>query len=69
MLEGETERQVRSFNVALCPQRPCGLWTVRDGEPRTSTSSYTQLLSSDVTLLLLLLLQLVLYVHRDRTDY
>ena len=67
MLEGETERQFRSFSVALRPQRPYGLWTLRDGESRTSTSSSTQLLSSDGTLVhLLLLLLLVLYVHIER---
>ena len=33
-----------SFSVALCPQRP---WVyIRDGEPRTSTSTFTQLLIS-----------------------
>ena len=33
-----------SFGVALRPQRPLG--TIRDREPRTATSTFTQLLSS-----------------------
>ena len=33
--------------------------TVRDGEPRMATSTFTQLLNS---------VSVLLYVHRDRTD-
>ena len=34
------------FNVALGPQKTTGL--IRDGEPRTATSTFTQLLSSEL---------------------
>ena len=37
---------------------------IRDGEPRTSTSTFTQLLSSVESTS-----SVLLYVHRDRTDY
>ena len=38
--------------------------TIRDGEPRTATSTFTQLLSS-----VILFSSMSLYVHRDRTVY
>ena len=37
---------------------------IRDGEPRTATSTFTQLLSSDPVSS-----SVLLYVHRDSTDY
>ena len=40
--------------------------TVRDWKPRTATSTFTQLLNSVGKLLLLL--QMLLYVHRDHKD-
>ena len=40
--------------------------SIRDGEPRTSTSTCTQLLSSDLSLSSN---SLLLYVHRDHRDY
>ena len=46
------------FSVALRPQR-----TIRDGEPKTSTSTFTQLLSSVASC------SMLLYVHRDHTNY
>ena len=49
-----------SSHVALRPQR-----TIRDGEPRTSTSTFTQLLNYDSESSS----SVLLYVHRDRTDY
>ena len=39
-----------SSNVAFRPQRPQGQY-IRDGEPTTSTSTFTQLLNSEVLLL------------------
>ena len=36
------------FDVVLCPQRLYCIQTIRDGEPRTATSAFTQLLSSDI---------------------
>ena len=36
------------FRVALRPQKPYYLKNVRDRDPRTATSTFTQLLSSDV---------------------
>ena len=56
-----------TFSVALCPHAET-VRTIRDGETRTATSTFTQLLSSDPTLLLLLL-QKLFYVHRDRKNY
>ena len=41
------------------------LKTIRDGEPRTATSTFTQYLSSA----LFISSSVLLYVHRDRTDY
>ena len=46
------------INVALGPQRPFGL-------SRTSTSSFTQLLSSDPKTSS----SVMIYVHWDRADY
>ena len=46
-------------------QRPYLLRTVRDGEPRTATSTFTQLLSSEPTHSS----PMLLYVHRDHKDY
>ena len=40
--------------------------TIADGEPRTATSTLTQLLRSVVALFSS---SMLLYVHRDRTDY
>ena len=37
---------------------------IRDGEPRTATSSFTQLLCSNS-----MLSSMLLYVHRDHKDY
>ena len=37
--------------------------TIREGEPRTATSTFTQLLSSDGSC------SMLLYVHRDHTNY
>ena len=41
--------------------------TVRDGEPGTPTSTFTQLLRSDDQTVQFS--SVLLYVHRDRTDY
>ena len=38
---------------------------IRDGEPRTATSTFTQLLSSESSWFV----QTLLYVHRDHKDY
>ena len=37
--------------------------TIRDGEPRTATSTFAQLLSSEI------LNSMLLYGHRDHKDY
>ena len=67
--QGVDERVINvpycSFSVALRPQIPHG-HTVRSGEPRTSTSIFTQLLRSDSCSDSR---SVMLYVHRDRTDY
>ena len=44
------DRHVRSFSVALRPQRPYGQY-IRTGKPRTATSTCTQLLSSELNTL------------------
>ena len=41
----KTDAKIK-FNVALQPQRPYGLF--RDGEPRAATSTFTQLMSSEL---------------------
>ena len=48
---------VLQFNVALHPQK-----LIRDGEPRTATSTFSQLLSSDTACQFS---SVLLYVHRD----
>ena len=67
----ERKRRIRTddsekfeFNVALCPQRPQKV-SVRNGESRTSTSTFTQFLSSHGEAIR----SMLLYVHRDCTDY
>ena len=52
-----------SFSVNLRPQRSYGLLGTGK-EPRTATSTFTRLLSSDS-----LATSLLLYVYRNRTDY
>ena len=55
---------MRGFTeVTSCFTSTETVWTIRDGELRTSTSTYTQLLSSNEEGLV------VLYVHRDRTEH
>ena len=49
------------FSVALRPQETVP--SIRGREPRSSTSSFTQLLKKEATV------SVLLYVHRDRTDY
>ena len=44
-------KSLRSFNVALRPQRPDGPFRAR--EPRTSTSTAAQLLSSELVLMMM----------------
>ena len=59
--------QLTSFpRVQCCFTSTETVRTIRDGdsEPRTSTSTFTQLLSS-----VLWVCSMLLYVHRDRTDY
>ena len=41
----KTDAEIK-FSIALQPQRPYGL--SRDGEPRTATSTFTQLMSSEL---------------------
>ena len=53
------------FNVALTSTET--VRTNRDGEPRTATSIFTQLLCSD--LFASFVCSMSLYVHRDRTGY
>ena len=53
------------FNVALCPNAET-IRTIKDGEPRTSASTFAQLLSSDK---FHRSSSMLLYVHRDRKDY
>ena len=49
----------------FCPRRPLRCINIRDGEPRTATSTFSQLLSSEC----LSSSSVLLYVHRDRKDY
>ena len=53
------------FQVQRCFTATETIRTVRDGEPRTATSTFTQLLSSEG----LSSSSMLLYVHRDRKDY
>ena len=46
--------------MLLYVHRDHKLRTIRDGEPRTATSTFTQLLNSESSVLL--------YVHRDRKE-
>ena len=45
---GSARESCGDFSVAVRAQRPHGLFSVRDLEPRTSTSNFTHLLSSSI---------------------
>ena len=49
------------FQVQCCFTSTETVPTIRDGEPRTATSTFTQLLTSVV------LISVLLHLHRDRT--
>ena len=59
---GESRTSTSTFHTALscCFMSTETMQTIKDGDPRTSTAIFAQILSSSFTLL---------YVHRDPQDY